>query len=196
MKPRQRAPSIKGTAFQSVPEDLMRLLAAGRISRDALEARLEAEDLAFLDAKVNASSWYPIASYARLVELLAELEAPHDREGYWMARGARAAARLADAGIYQQLEVSAEKLGNRVGRFAITLSELIYNFGSWHYALEPSGDERFAVEVRDASAFPEVSRFATQGFIEWAATRIAGRPMRVESERLQPDLVVFRGRYT
>lgn len=195
MDPRQRAPSIKGTAFQSAPEDLLRLLDEGRISRDALEARLSAEDLAILDAKVHASSWYPIASYARLVELLAEIEAPVDREHYWAERGARAAARLADAGIYQQMQVSAEKLGKRVGHFAITLSQLMYNFGSWHYALEPSEEDRFSVEVRDAAAFPEVSRFATQGFIEWVATRIAGRPFRVESERRRPGLVVFRGRY-
>jgi hypothetical protein len=195
MEPRERRPSIKGTAFQSAPDDLLRLLAEGRVSRDALEARLEAEDLAILEEKVRASSWYSIESYRRMVELLAELEAPEDRQGYWIRRGARAAERLAGSGIYQQLGLSTETLGSRVGRFAITLSQLLYNFGSWHYTLESGGRDRFTVEVRDAADFPEVSRFATQGFIEWAATRMGGRPMRVESQRPRPDLVIFRGRY-
>ena len=192
-EPRERAPSIKGTAFQSAPEDLLRLLASGRISRDELEVRLEAEDLAILETKINPSGWYPIASYTRIVELLAEREAPDDRDGYCAARGVRAAERLAGTGIYQQLAISAEKLGARVGKFAITLSQVFYNFGRWSYEVG-NGRDAFTVEVREASAFPEVSRFATQGFIEWAATRMAGRPMRVVSERPRPDLVIFRGR--
>ena len=41
-------PSIKATAFQTVADDLQRLLAEGSLSPDALEVRLCAEDLPYL----------------------------------------------------------------------------------------------------------------------------------------------------
>ena len=43
------APSIKGTAFQTVAMDLTSLVRVGRISREALEVRLEPEDLRVLE---------------------------------------------------------------------------------------------------------------------------------------------------
>lgn len=189
---RERAPSVKGSAFQAVPEDLLGLLEAGVLSREELEARLEPRDLEILETKIQPSSWYPIETYTRMVELLANCESPNDREGYCVDRGTRAAQRLADAGIYQQLDASREKLGARVGHFAITLAQVMYSFGRWRYV--PRSDAGgFSIELEDAAAFPEVARWATQGFIERTASRIAGSSMRVASRRPRPDRVVFHG---
>lgn len=192
-QPRGKDPSIKGTAFQSAPEDLLRLRAEGRISQTLLETRLEADDLEILEQKINPAAWYPIGTYGRMVELLANLEGDGRTEEYCVARGVRAAERLAKAGIYQQLDASVDTLGARIGHFVITLAQMIYNFTHWYFQ---AGDEEgsFSIEVEDARHFPEVARYATQGFIELAATRTAGRPIVVESERPRPDLVVYRGR--
>lgn len=188
-----KIPSIKGTALQSVHEDVHRLIEAGRLSREALELRLEPEDLLILDAKVAPATWYPIASYARLVEMLVHEEAEGRAREYLMARGARTAERLSAAGIYQQLHASTEQMGPAVGRIVITLASVIYNFTKWHF--ESRGpDHEFTLFVTEAAEFPEVSRFTTQGFIEFVSNRTSGMPTRVESERPSPDCIIYDAR--
>ena len=86
-------PSIKGAAFSSAPADLNRLLEQGRLCATDLELRLSPEAIAVLDQKINSASWYPIAIYAELVELLASAEAEGDRIAYWRGRGEKAAER-------------------------------------------------------------------------------------------------------
>lgn len=184
------APAIKGTAFLSAHADVNRLVEEGRLSRDDLELRLAADDLRILDEKVAPAAWYPIACYERLVELLADLEGAGSRETYLVGRGTRAAERLSAAGIYQQLDASIESWGPRVGRIIITLSSLMYSFTRWSFA---TGDRpgHFEIRVEDAADFPEASRFATQGFIEFVAQRTVGAPVRVRSRRPAPDLVIY-----
>ena len=102
-------PSIKGSAFQSVVHDLAELIKAGKIAREAVEARLEAEDLLLLDDKILPGLWYALASYRRMTELLWEVEGNRE-PAYLMARGARSAERLFEAGLYQQMQ-RGEELG-------------------------------------------------------------------------------------
>jgi hypothetical protein len=194
-------PSIKGTAFQAVVEDLRRLLEAGRISRGALEARLEAEDLRILDTKISAALWYPLASYARLSEILVEIEGG-GRPGYVVERGARAAERLFAAGLYLQLErgevIGAKKRARgegwtaTEGNLVTSLAGAIFNVSRWRFEIDPSDDRLHRIEVCDAEALPEVSRLAAQGFVEYTASRLSGTPIRVESERVGRDRIVFR----
>ncbi len=186
-------PSIKGTAFQSVVDDVQRLLAAGRLSREELEAQLTGEDLEILDAKVNPTAWYPIDTYERAVDLLARKQAPLRTQEYLIERGALAAERLAELDIYSQLDATAEHMGVRVGKMIVTLSRAIYNFTAFHF--EPGTDGvSFSIRVEDAAAFPEAARFATQGFVEHVASRAAGYAIRVTSERPSHDVVVYRAR--
>jgi hypothetical protein len=185
-----KVPSIKATAFQTVADDIQRHLEKGRLSRDRLEAELEASDLVWIDEKLPATAWVPIDSYARSVELLARLEAPGRREAYLVRRGERSAERLSNLGIYSQLDATTENLGIRVGHIIVTVSQAIYNFTHWVF--EPREDEGFSIRVEDAAAFPEVSRFATQGFIQYVSRRSSGRDTRVVSQRPSPDLVVYR----
>jgi len=194
-------PSIKGSAFAAVVEDLRALVESGRVSRDALEVRLEAEDLRILDAKVSPALWYPLASYARLCAVLVEAEGG-GRPEYVVARGARAAERLFAAGLYLQLErgeaMGAEKRergerwGAIEGNLVTSLAGAIFNVSRWRFEVDPDDARLHRIEVSEAAALPEVSRFAAQGFVEYTASRLAGVPIRVESERIGRDRIVFR----
>jgi hypothetical protein len=186
-----QAPAIKATAFQSVVDDVQRLLDEGRLSRERLEASLEAADLAILEEKQGPTAWIPIGTYERVVELLARVEARGEREAYLVRRGERSAERLAALGIYSQLDATAENLGTRVGRMIVTVSGAIYSFGSWHFEVGEAYGE-FTIRVEEASAMPEAARFATQGFVQAVATRVARTPRRIASERPRADLVLFR----
>jgi len=199
------APSIKGSAFHSVVEDVQRLLQEGRISREGLEVRLEAADLPILDEKVLPALWYPIETYRRLSELLMEIEGGGRME-YIVRRGARAAERLFALGIYQQLrrgEVIAEEIRSsgsmwtqQDGAIMASLAGAIFNFSTWRFVADPENRGGHRIEVTDAAVLPEVARFAAQGFIEYASTRLAKAPVRVTSQRPTPDRVVFQLRPT
>jgi hypothetical protein len=198
-------PSIKGTAFQSVVEDLRRLLEAGRLSCDDLELRLEAEDLRLLDEKVLPGLWYPLASYGRLTELLMEVEGG-GRIAYVVTRGARAAERLFAAGLYQQLargdeigakkRASNERWSEHEANLMTSLAGAIFSVSRWRWVGDPGVPGTSRIEVSEASALPEVSRWAAQGFVEYTTSRLSGVPTRVASERPSPDRIVFTLRQT
>jgi hypothetical protein len=188
-------PSIKGTAFQGAAEDLMALLESGRLDRDCLEVSLEPADLALLDEKVSAASWYPIGTYVRIVELLAAVEGGRDREAYLVQRGARAAERLAATGLYKQLEATRETWGDRVGNIMVSMARAIYNFTTWSFRFDRE-TRGFTIEIEDAAAFPEIARLTAQGFVQAVADRTALDPTEVTSERTAPDRVLIRGRAT
>jgi hypothetical protein len=194
-------PAIKGSAFQSVVEDVQRLLQEGRLSREELEVRLEAADLPLLDEKVLPALWYPIDTYRRLSELLMELEGG-GRPEYIVRRGSRAAERLFSLGIYQQLrrgEQIAEEIrssgsmwSQQDGAIMASLAGAIFNFSKWRFVADAENRGAHRIEVNDAAALPEVARFAAQGFIEYVSTRLAKAHVRVTSERPASDRIVFR----
>ncbi len=191
-------PSIKGTAFQSVVEDVQGLVAAGRIPRADFQARLHAEDLRIFEEKVLPGFWYPLATYRRLTELLLAVEGG-GKPGYVVRRGARAAERLFSAGLYLQLErgdeIGAQKRARgegwteREGNLVSSLAGAIFNVSRWRFTVDSEAVHR--IEVSEAEELPEVSRLAAQGFIEYTASRLAGAPVRVASERLGRGRIVF-----
>jgi hypothetical protein len=184
-------PSIKGTAYLSAHADVNALVAGGAVGRDELELALEAEDLRLLDEKVSPAAWYPIASYARLLGLLCKKQAHGNVQGYLISRGEKAGERIAASGIYQQLDASAESLGLRAGRIVVTVAGLIYNFTTWHFEREDASIGNFSIRVEEATDFPDVARITTQGFIQYAATRVVGRPLVARSERPLPSRILF-----
>ena len=202
--PGMSVPSIKGTAFQSVTLDLNRLVQSGRLDRDALEARLEASDLALLNEKVLPATWYPLESYRRMTELLWEIEGNKD-PAYLTARGQRAAERLFEAGLYQQMQrgeaIGAEKRERGEawsefdGNLMTSLAGAIFNVSRWRYRRHPEDPYVNRIEVTGAKDLPEVSRFAAQGFIEYMSSRMTGMVVSVTSERPTPDRIVFTMRY-
>ena len=193
-------PSIKGSAFETVVIDLTRLIQVGKIAREAVEARLESEDLQLLDDKVLPGLWYPLASYRRMSELLWEVEGNRD-PAYLMARGARSAERLFEAGLYQQMQ-RGEELGAAKrergeacsefdGNLMTSLASTIFNVSRWRYRRHPEDVNVNRIEVTGARDLPEVSRWAAQGFIEYMASRMTGVTVLVTSERPAPDRIVY-----
>ena len=189
-------PSIKATAFQPAADDLNRLIESGKVSREEVEARLRSEDLRYLDKQLAATTWVPIDGYRRVVEILIEVEAGGSSpEVYLHNRGVRAAQRLHKAGLYRQFEASSETWGNRVGKIAVTMAAVLYNFTKWSFEI---GTERgvFTINVDEASEFPDVARYTAQGYIEYTSRTVSGGNERVTSERPSPARVVFRGQRT
>ena len=185
-------PSIKATGFQSAADDLTRLVGAGRISRAEVEARLRAEDLRYLDKQLAATTWVPIDIYARVVDILVEVEANGPKEVYLHGRGTRSGQRLHKAGLYRQFEASTEVWGNRVGKIVTTMAAVLYNFTKWTFEVG-TGHGVWQITVDEATDFPEVARFTTQGFIEYASRAVSGGNEVVRSQRPTPDRIVFRG---
>jgi hypothetical protein len=190
-------PAIKGTGMASLVADFAAARAAGRLDDTLIEARLEARDLEILDEKVLATEWYPIDSYARMLELLCEVMGD-GRMQFHVQRGRIAGERILAGGIYHQLE-NAQKLKQRDGeadaagsmaRLMLTVGNALYNFMEWHY--ERHEDSRhFSITLTGAEKFPDSARFTIQGVIEYACEHlIDGRPA-VTSERPEPGIIVY-----
>jgi len=188
-------PSIKATGFQSAADDLERLVREGRLTRAELEAQLEPEDRAFLGKQLAVSSWVPIATYTRALEILIVLEAGRDVQQYLRSRGKRAAERLHKMGIYGQFDAKIETWGHRVGTITATIGAVLYNFTRWSFESdEESGT--FHLTVDDARDYPDHLRSIGEGFIQYLAERLlTGMKVEVTSERAAPDRVVYRGRF-
>jgi hypothetical protein len=193
-------PSIKGSALSSVVEDVLALRESGRVPADRLEMRLEPADLALLDTKIQPALWYPIESYRRLSELLLEVEGRGDPR-YIADRGARAAERLWEGGLYVQLQHGEEKaaaarrvggvLTDRDARMITTLAGAIFNFTRWSYRVEAPDA---LIEVAEATGFPAVSMHAARGFLEYVISRLRRIETAVRATRPAPDRVEFRFR--
>lgn len=182
-------PSIKGSAFQSVVEDVRRLVDEGRLEPADLARELGEKDRGYLDSMIAPVGWFPIETYGHMLGLLASEEGGADPIGYLRERGARAAERLL-SGTYESLSPEPGSWGPRVGQTMLGIGKLLYNFTVWTF--RQVSDEIFEIEVREAQDYPEVARHTAQGFLHWFAEHAAGRPMRVASMRTSPDHVVFR----
>jgi hypothetical protein len=201
-------PSIKGSIFKGVVDDLARLREKGEVSEEEAEAGLDAEDLVFLESDVNPASWYPMESYARITQFLGETQGA-GKDGYFVDRGRASARRLIKAGLYQQLaflrrwnESSRRGAGDESAliadfasklRMVISLASSIYNVGKWVVESDPDNPGRVSIAVREASAYSEPMRLAIEGFFNECAQ--AAREDLVHlftSERPAPDLIHLR----
>lgn len=187
-------PSIKGTAYNSVQDDLQKMIDDGRVKPSELEARMSPEELDLLESKVLATRWYPIETYRKMLALVADKEAKGRVEDYLIERGWRAADRLKEAGIYRQLgadESKGKSWGARVSALVTAISGLLYNFTRWSVedAANPGG---FQILVDEAKDFADECRFTAQGFVKYAATLMAeGAPVKISSARPMPDRIVY-----
>ena len=183
--------SIKGVALKLVADAIREMLGSGRITRDELEDELEKEDLDLLDGEVVPGLWYPISSFARLLTLALERDGQTKPED-WVRVGFEAGEKLLAGQAHQKVLSTAETWGDRSGFALVNLAPLLFNFSKWSFASESRSSRLFRVEVSEAREFPEVLRYMAQGVVEFLATRVQGRPVKVVSERPEPDLVVFR----
>lgn len=178
-------PSVKGSAFQSVVDDVRRLIEQGAIERESLGDSY----LGLLEQAHTPLSWVPIAGYGALLDLLAKTEGGLDPKDYLRGRGKMAAARLL-SGSYEAFAAEPGTWGRRTGETMLGIARLLYNFMTWRFSALP-GDV-YEVYVEDAADFPEAARETAHGFVAEYAARAAGRPVLVESERPTRDRVVYR----
>jgi hypothetical protein len=188
-------PSIKGAAIQSLFEDILQLEAKGRISAEELEARLEAEDLACLRAKLDVARWYPLTTYDRCTRLLCDHHGG-DRESFLRQRGEAAGKRLTDSGIYPQLELADRIDKERAAqRLLADVKLMVTVFGSMLSVgkLVASQDEagQLRLEIQGATPLPDVLAPVILGMVNHLATRIDGSQKSYRFERVTADLWVY-----
>lgn len=202
-------PSIKGTVFRGVVEDLLRHRDEGRITPAEIEAELAPRDRVFLQEKLLDASWYPIETYVRMIDLLCA-KVGGGRVDYYLERGERSAQRLLAAGMYSQLDFLGrwreDEGEGRIGtpaqmlaayasklKLVISLARAIYNVGEWTVVPDPEHAMRVQIEIRDAGHYSEGMRYAIQGFLN-TCTR-AVRPDVEElyrTERPAQDRILIR----
>jgi hypothetical protein len=196
-------PSIKGSVFAAIVEDVQKLLAENKVQRDELLRWLEKKDLPVLEGTIHAHEWYDVRVYARLAELLRDVDGG-GRNEYLQKRGERTARRLLDGGLYSQLEylqkasfgrkVDAherfEALGRDLAR-TTTLSSSILNFGRWEAKPDPKNPKRWVMEVTKARDYPDSLAWATCGFSNGLAAAKKQEDFWTW-ERVDRDTIVFR----
>lgn len=184
---------IKGTVFETVVAEVREAIDSGALPGPA-GLQLAEEDLDYLEQKVQASSWYPIAAHDRLLRLLLR-HVGQGNLGYWIEGGRKAADALRSSGLYEQLsDETSKRLGLRAGRVLVSLSGAVYNFTRWRWDGWVDDDDTFQITVSEAEGFPDSCRYRAVGFIERAAGRALGHYCRCTSRRPSPDMLVYLGR--
>jgi len=196
-------PSIKGSVFSAVVEDVAKVLERGDVADAEIGRWLEPADRRLLETPVSISSWYDIRAYTRMNELLRDVVGGGD-DAYLRDRGRETARRLLDAGLYAQLEFLhrtevAQTTGSQARfeafgrdlRKLTTISGSILNFSRWSASPDPDRDGRYRIDVREAGAYPEVLCWRSDGFVNEMAGR-HGEDDLWGWERVAPDHIVFR----
>lgn len=188
---------IKGTAFLLARRDLLALIEAGRLTRAALERRLEPADLPHLDATPLATSWHPVPVYDRMLRVLLELEGRGDPQ-YLVARARKGMEILMRGGIYKQLE-RAEAAVRRggggwfecSGHILATLPSAFFDRGSWRLSRDAQRGV-FTLEGAGVDLPPCVARIV-QGAVEFVAEQLTGGPVGVVPHAAGSGRVLFVG---
>ncbi len=196
-------PSIKGSVFAEVVEDVNKLLARDELSDQELARWLSPSDRKLLETPISISSWYDIRAYGRLNELLRDVRGEGGND-YLRDRGAATANQLLEAGLYAQLEflhrteVAAttgdsarfEAFGRDLDKLT-TLSGSILNFSHWRALPDPDRAGRYVIDITEAEPFPEVFCLRADGFVNQLANW-HGEEALWTWDRPSRDRVVFR----
>jgi hypothetical protein len=190
-------PSAKGSIVIGVVASLRGLRRAGRITNDQLAARLSGPAIELLEQKIEVGRWYPMATFAELVDFEWQLVAVRNPE---VAResGAKSAGRLFEGGRYQQLDF-VERTGKaesrdelvRQAKLITTITAALYNFLQVTVSIDAEHRDELAITYTNASLLCDALRYSTEGFMNGINAR-QGSPRRWSSERTAPDRIVFR----
>jgi hypothetical protein len=195
-----RVPCIKGSAFKSVVPDVKRLVDEARIPPDVLDSRLTTGDRALLEETIDDDAWYPLANYARMLEVLRDF----DGEGasdYLRRRGAAVAERLIAAGVYSQLNYARRMPDAKTRDAAVQNLRLLaglygamFNVGAWKVESDPDNPLEYGLTISDAADFPDVACEPVAGFVAKLSEYSASITRSVTVERPTPDEIRFRFR--
>ncbi len=186
--------SVKGSLVVGAAVAARRLRDAGRVSPDALEARLSAGALDLVDRKIEVARWYPVAAFCELIELAWEVDGRRE-VAYLERQGAESANRLFETKRYQQLEfaersrrVASREQLIRQTRLITTITGTFYDFLEVSVALETDG---LCIVYGNAGAFGEPLVHTSVGFMN-QINRRQGSERVWTGERVRPDEVRFR----
>ena len=197
-------PAIKGRILAAAFEDVQKLVTTGAVKRVELSRWLHPEDLEMIERPLAPADWYDIRAYARVCELLRDVEGD-GRDEYLHDRGVRTGERLLEGGLYAQLEyVSRMKIGQlrepidryqafgRDLKLLVTISSSILNFSKWTSRPDEDYELRYRIDVSEASAFPEVLGWTSLGFVNCMARAGGGGEKVWRWERLDAENIAFR----
>ncbi|HTF33649.1 MAG TPA: hypothetical protein VK714_08105 [Myxococcota bacterium] len=188
--------SVKGSLMLGVVVTMRRHRKQGRISSEQLTARLSRGALQMIEEKVDIGRWYPIQIFCELLDLDWELGGRRD-PNYMRDEGEKAAERLFESGIYQQLSY-AERAGRvrarddliRQAKLITTITGTLYNFLTFEVRFDADNGDSLQIYYGNAAAFSEALRYTTEGFMNQINKRQKSSA-RWSSKRQRPDLVVF-----
>jgi len=189
-------PCIKGSLVLGAVVTVRRIRDRGRIAPDQLAARLSAGALRLLDEKIDFGRWYPLDEFCEILDTDWEVGGKRDPD-YMREEGARAADRLFESGIYQQLQF-AERSGRanatdnliRRTKLITTITGSLFNFLTTEVRLNPEQRDSLEILYNNASGYSEALRYTTEGFMNQINKR-QGSSRRWSSSRVRPDLVLF-----
>lgn len=172
---------------------------SGATDLDRVTARLEAEDLSFLEEKVEATRWYPVGTLGRYLEVLASLSpGPRDETLYKLGELSLMVAQR--SGSYPQLRNEGKRADQNdpserrlMLRMRMSVWSAFYSFGSFKIEVDPEGKP--AIEYVDVGPLPDAIRPTIEGFMAAITSDLDGRPVRVTSERPTPDRIVLHQEY-
>lgn len=186
--------SVKGSLILGAAVAVRRLRDGGRISSDALEARLSKEALELVDAKISISRWYPVHAFDELLDVDWEISGDRD-PAYLEKLGQGTAAQMFDSQRYQQLEYaertpSAESRESllRQARLITTITGTLFDFLEVDVGIDSN---HLDITYRGASSLDGPILHTTIGFMNEINAR-QGSKRRWTSERLAPDTLRFR----
>jgi hypothetical protein len=195
-------PSIKGSVFSTIVEDVRKALNGAGLSRSDATKWLEPTDLVLLDQAITIAGWYDIRSYDRMNALLLELVGGGSHE-FFREQGRNTAKRLLDGGLYAQLEylqrTQASKATEPKTRFEAfgrdlrlltSLSASILNFSRWSTRPDPESEQRYRIDVTEAAAMPDSLCWRSEGFINGMAAVRGGKNLW-SWDRAAPDHIKF-----
>jgi hypothetical protein len=188
--------SVKGSLMLGVVVTIRRHRKQGRIGSEQLTARLSRGALQTIEEKVDIGRWYPIQIFCELLDLDWELGGRRDPR-YMRDEGEKAAERLFESGIYQQLSY-AERADRvrarddliRQAKLITTITGTLYNFLTFEVRFDADNGDTLQIFYGNAAAFSEALRYTTEGFMNQINKR-QGSSRRWTSQRVRPDLVVF-----
>jgi hypothetical protein len=198
-----KGPSIKGRVFGPALEDVQKLVSDGKLKQPELGRWLHPADLVHLGKPVDATDWYDIRLYARVLSLLRDVVGRGSND-YLRQRGAQTAERLLEGGLYSQMEYLKRMALNQLtdpqerhrayGRdlkLLTSISASILNFAHWEAKPDPDFALRYLIEVSDAADFPEQLGWTSDGFVNRMARQHRAADL-FRWERVRADLIVFR----
>ncbi len=190
-------PSVKGSLVVGAVVAMRRHLKAGRISAPQAAVRLGPAALELLEQKIDLARWYPVKGFCELLELDWEIGGHRD-PAYMRRAGEKSADHLFDTRIYQQLQYAErnERVRSREqmllqAKLISTITGSLYNFLQFEVRLSPENPDLLEILYGNAGPFSEALRLSTEGFMNQINKR-QGSSRVWTSERLRPDLAVFR----